>query len=196
MNAVILTALMHKFRQLIARQGHSARHPIAVRAWERLSEALDSGRVEDPLGYVVQSARLCAIDLWRAAEREERLAGVALAEAADWAQLDKLHWELYELTIDTAPTSAPTWEKWMEAVRALVDGTSTAELQRRHGATDMAVYQWRRRGLKALEPFMSPALKEATTRSNRLIHPEGWSEARAERWRRDNGRDALPRERA
>jgi len=119
------------------------------------------------------------IDLW---DRRRRLLRRLQRQQVRRDQHNTLADALAELevlthTVTAAMAGKPRsrrWAAWMQAVAVLCIVARTqadAQLASEHGVTANVVHAWRSRGLKALEPFMSEALRGVTTERLVGMHP-------------------------
>ena len=118
------------------------------------------------------------IDAWRRARRDKRREALEADINRKKAAFLDLLAELQMLSEVPRPKGIRTtrWAEWMLAVRNLTDADSESSdrvLAELAGVSVSAVYQWRSRGLRALDPLMSRGLREALapTTGRRLAKP-------------------------
>jgi DNA-directed RNA polymerase specialized sigma24 family protein len=134
--------------------------PDAETRIREVGKAIRKGRVEDPEGYAYVSARNFLTDKYRRAESRRRAREQEEKERAKAAYVHSMCTEFWAL-VQTAPVGDRVRAQEMRQSLALyLEGYDTPELTDMFGVTRDVIYQWRKRALDQLEPYMSAQLKK------------------------------------
>lgn len=152
-----------------------------------------AAEAERPAHYLTRALQNAEISAWRRRQALERKVEAAVDRQNRAESFRKVAAELHVLcgavTARMAGSTTTRWAHWMLATLNLFEEDSAAADVVLAEAADVsvnAVHQWRSRGLKALAPFMSEALRSYTVARTGMHHlgrAEGWSADQAQRWR-------------